>query len=71
VRARNSSILHAEIEEGHKSSALCHLANIAQRVGRTIEFDPAAEKILGDAEAGALLTRDYREPFVVKNGARA
>ena len=67
VRSRDSSKLHAEIEEGHKSSALCHLANIAYRVGRTLEFDPAAEKIVGDTEASSLLTRNYREPFVIKN----
>ena len=35
VRSRKSETLTAEIEEGHLSSALCHLANIAQRTGRT------------------------------------
>jgi hypothetical protein len=34
-------------------------------VRRSIQFDPAKEKILGDSEASALLTRDYRKPFVV------
>ena len=67
VRSRDSSKLHAEIEEGHKSAALGHLANIAYRVGRTLEFDPATEQIVGDSEASALLTRNYREPFVIKN----
>jgi predicted dehydrogenase len=71
VRARDPSILTAEIEEGHKSSALCHLANIAYRVGRTIELDPTTEKVIGDTEASALLTREYREPFVVKNESAA
>jgi predicted dehydrogenase len=67
VRKRDVGILHAPIEEGHKSAALCHLANIAYRVGRTLEFDPDTESCSGDAEANALLTRDYREPFVVRD----
>ena len=67
VRSRDSSTLNANIEEGHKSSALCHLANMAYRLGRTINFDPAAEKCIGDDEANAMLTRKYREPFVVRD----
>ena len=34
-------------------------------VGRTLEFDSKTESIKGDDEANALLTRDYRAPFVV------
>jgi predicted dehydrogenase len=67
VRRRDPSVLNAPIEEGHKSAALGHLANVAYRLGRTIEFDPATEKCNGDSEANALLTREYRAPFVVKN----
>ncbi len=53
--------LTAEIEVGHLSAALCHLGNIATRVGRTLEFDPLKEQILHDDEANALLRRTYRE----------
>jgi predicted dehydrogenase len=67
VRARDPSILNSEIEEGHKSAALCHLANAAYRCGRTLEFDPQKEKCVGDDQANALLTRQYREPYVVKD----
>ncbi|MGQ9606860.1 MAG: Gfo/Idh/MocA family protein [Thermogutta sp.] len=34
-------------------------------LGRTLAFDPAAERFVDDAEADALLTRTYREPFVM------
>ena len=34
-------------------------------VGRTLSFDPKAEKFVGDDEANKLLTRPYRPPFVV------
>lgn len=39
VRANDSSLLTADIEEGHVSSALCHLANISYRVGGDVPFD--------------------------------
>lgn len=65
VRSRSQADLNAEIEEGHLSSALCHLANIAYRTGRTLSFDPVNETFPDDEEAAALLTRSYREPFLV------
>ena len=65
VRARDRSLLNAEIEEGHYSSSLCHLGLISARLGRSFEFDGKTEQIVGDAEANALLTRNYRDPFVV------
>ena len=34
-------------------------------LGRRLLIDPAAERFVGDDAANALLTRDYREPFVV------
>ena len=39
VRSRKSDDLHAEILEGHLSSALCHLGNISYRMGEPIPFD--------------------------------
>ena len=35
------------------------------RVGKTLKFDPQAERFVGSAEANALLTRNYRAPFTV------
>ncbi len=65
VRTRQREILHAEVEEGHLSSALCHLGNISYRLGRTLTFDPKAEKFVGDSEADDMLTRNYRDPYTV------
>jgi predicted dehydrogenase len=65
VRSRDATSLHAEIEEGHLSSTLCHLANVSYRLGRTLLFDPAKETFAGDEEACALLTRDYRAPYTL------
>jgi predicted dehydrogenase len=109
MRSGKESDLTADIEEGHLSSALCHIANISYRLGspqpfnpRTKAFgddkeayetigrfekhlaenginlneatyrlgpklvlDPEKESFVGSAEANALLTREYRKPFVV------
>lgn len=53
--------LAADVEAGHRSAALVHLANIAARVGRALRFDPLQEQIADDAEANDLLRRDYRD----------
>jgi predicted dehydrogenase len=58
---KNGGRPNADVEIGHLSAALCHLGNIATRVGRVIQFDPVAEKIVGDEEANALTRRQYRE----------
>ena len=65
VRSRKQADLHADIEEGHFSSALVHLANISYQCGRAINFDGKTEKIVGDAEASKKLRREYRAPFAV------
>jgi predicted dehydrogenase len=114
VRNDNYKELNADIEEGHLSSALCHLGNISlvlgQKVrgaelpdrlskhwkeddimatmeragqhlkdnkietddlqvqlGETLELDPEKETFVGNAAANALLTREYRAPFIVPN----
>jgi predicted dehydrogenase len=56
---------NADVEEGHKSTRLCHLGNIAFRTGGTIVFDAATETIKDDPEANKLLRRGYRTPFVM------
>ncbi len=54
----------ADIEQGHISSASCIMANVAMKLGRTLEFDPATHTIVDDAEATGLLKRPYRKPYV-------
>jgi predicted dehydrogenase len=51
---------HADIEEGHKSTLLCHLGNIAYRTGRALACDPHTGHIEHDPEAMRLWTREYR-----------
>ncbi len=66
IRAGDHRLLHADIEEGHKSTALTLLARTSYQVGRPLRFDPKTERVLGDDEADALLNRpEYRAPYVV------
>ena len=51
---------NAEIEIGHLSTTLVHLGNLAMRVGRSLNFDPHTEQIIGDDTASQLLGRRYR-----------
>ncbi|MCI0379345.1 MAG: Gfo/Idh/MocA family oxidoreductase [Gemmataceae bacterium] len=52
VRSRRREDLHADIEEGHLSSSLCHLANISYRLGRPTPFNQQS-KTFGDDRAAA------------------
>jgi predicted dehydrogenase len=54
---------NADVEIGHLSTRLCHLGNIAHRLGRKLTFDGATETFPGDKEANALLGRDYSSRF--------
>ena len=65
VMSRRVSDLNCDVLEGHLSAALCHLANISFRTGDKLLFDAERERFVGNAGADTLLTRDYREPWVV------
>ena len=65
VRSRNWHDLNADILEGHLSTSLMHLGNIAYRVGRTLEFNGHSERFVNDEEADGYLTRQYRPPYVL------
>jgi predicted dehydrogenase len=53
----------ADISIGHRSATVCHLGNIAVRSKKKINWDPQSETIVGDSEASAWLTKEYRKPY--------
>ena len=57
---RDGKTPNADIEIGHQTAGLCHLGNIATRIGRVIRFDPETEEVAGDTAAAAFLRRQYR-----------
>lgn len=67
IRSGKNSDLHCDIEEGFISSAVPLLANISYRLGRPLTFNGAKEQFENDAEADAMLTREYRKPYVITN----
>lgn len=65
IRANDQKLAKGDIREGFYSCALIHLGNISYRLGRSLGFDPVKMKFINDPEADAMLTREYREPFVI------
>ena len=47
VRSRNHEDLNADIEQGHLSSALCHLGNISYRLGEQLSMGEVKERLQG------------------------
>jgi predicted dehydrogenase len=62
IRTRGRPV--ADIEEGHISTASCILANLSQRLNRTLTWDAERQRVVADDEANRLLRRDYRRPWV-------
>jgi predicted dehydrogenase len=54
---------NADAEEGHLTANLCHLGNIATRLGRSLKWDAEKEEFIGDKEASQMLSRPYRKPW--------
>jgi predicted dehydrogenase len=65
IRSRNYKDLTADVEQGHLSCSICHMAKIACKLGRTVNLDPKTERFVGDDEANAMIKREYRKPYVV------
>jgi predicted dehydrogenase len=63
IKTRKDPICAVEI--GHRSVSMCHLGNLAIRLGRKIQWDPENEVIVGDEEALAWMTRPQRKGYEV------
>jgi len=63
VKTRNDP--KAPVEVGHGSGTMCHIANIALRLGRKLQWDPVAETFVNDDEANRLLAPRMRAPWQV------
>lgn len=65
VRTGKWQELNADILEGHLSTSLCHLGNIASRLKKTLHFNPRDEKFIDDEVADSYLTKTYRAPYLL------
>ncbi|HOW67053.1 MAG TPA: Gfo/Idh/MocA family oxidoreductase [Candidatus Paceibacterota bacterium] len=55
----------ADVEIGHRSATICHLGNLARRLGRKLRWDPGQEVFIGDKEANQYLDRKRRKPWAL------
>ena len=53
----------SDVGIGHNSMIACHLGNMAQRLGRKVRWDVENERVIDDAEAQNMVTKDYRSPW--------
>jgi predicted dehydrogenase len=61
IKSREKPV--ADVEIGHRSATVCHLANIARWTGRRLRWDPIKERFVGDRKANAFLDRPRRKPW--------
>jgi len=61
VVARQEPI--SDVYSHHRSLSTCHLAGIAARLGRAIQWDPRAESIIDDKQAQSFVAREQRQRF--------
>ncbi len=61
IRSRERPV--ADVEIGHRSVSVCHLANIARAVGHKLQWDPEKERFVNDVESNKHLVRERRKGF--------
>ncbi len=63
IKSRKQPI--SDVHTHHRAMTTCHLANIAIRLGRKLNWNPETEQLEGDAEAQAMQTREQRQGYEV------
>ena len=60
---KSRQLPNADVEIGHRSISIAHLANITRKLNRQLKWDPAKEEFVGDEEANRLVSRPRRAGF--------
>ena len=63
---KDRSMPISDVFTHHRAMTTCHLANLAIRLGRKLNWDPAKEQIVGDEQANTWLSRPQRKGFDVE-----
>jgi predicted dehydrogenase len=63
IRSRKPTICTADI--GHRTATICQIGIIAFRLGRTLKWDPEAERFICDDIANNMLSRPMRSPWIL------
>jgi predicted dehydrogenase len=61
IKSRKRTVCHPE--SAHRATTICHAVNIGLRLGRSLRWDPAAERFVDDDQANAMLLRAMRPPW--------
>ena len=63
MKARKQPI--SDVWSHNRMLEICHLSNIAMRLGRALDWDPVKREIIGDARANSFLARENRKGFEI------
>ncbi len=63
IRTRKQPI--CDVEVGHRTSTICQLSGIAERLGRPVKWDPAKEQVIDDPVAARMMDRPRRGPYTL------
>ncbi|MEZ6060512.1 MAG: Gfo/Idh/MocA family oxidoreductase [Planctomycetaceae bacterium] len=63
MQARKQPI--SDVWSHNRMLEICHLSNIAMRLNRAVNWDPAKREITGDAQANAFLSRENRKGYEI------
>jgi hypothetical protein len=64
MKARKQPI--SDVWSHNRMLEICHLSNIAMRLGRELNWDPEKREIVGDSEANAFLARENRQGYEIE-----
>jgi predicted dehydrogenase len=63
IKSRGRPICHPE--SAHRATTICHAVNIGLRLGRSLKYDPQAERFVDDGQANSMLERAMRPPWTL------
>jgi len=63
MKARKQPI--SDVWSHNRMLEICHLSNIAMRLGREVNWDPVKREIIGDKQANSFLAREIRKGFEI------
>jgi hypothetical protein len=52
-----------DVETGHRTATICHIANLAYEFRRPLRWDPVKEEFIDDFEANLRRGKQYRKPY--------
>ena len=63
MKARKQPI--SDVWTHNRMLEICHLSNIAMRLGRAVKWDPKKREIIGDSQANSFLSRENRKGYEI------